>query len=154
MSPTTPPDGRSPQPTVLLVDDDDNFLDALRRQFREQRRSWRLLTAGDGAAALQLLRTESVDVLVTDILMPDLDGLGLIIQLRKLDADVRVIAMSGGGRHVGPEPLTYARSLGADLVLPKPFDFASLLTAIERCLRGEPSPVVAPVGDDPPRAAR
>ena len=121
MTDTTQPAIAAPQPTVLLVDDDDNFLDALRRQFREQRRSWRLHTAADGVAALQLLRNESVDVLVTDILMPDLDGLGLIIQLRKLDADVRVIAMSGGGSGIPADNALQLSSTRADAVLKKPF---------------------------------
>lgn len=142
MTDTTAADTEPTLPTVLLVDDDANFLDALRRQFRDLRHKWRVLTAPDGAAALRVLQTEPVAVVVTDILMPDLDGLGLIMELRKLDIDLKIITISGGGRHVGAEPLAYSQSLGADFVLPKPFEFTSLTSAIELCL--DPSSPVPP----------
>lgn len=86
--------------------------------------------AGSADAGIELIRTERADVAVVDILMPDRDGLEAIGQLRKARPDLRIVAISGGGR-VGPQVyLDLARQIGADAILVKPIDEHALGDAV------------------------
>lgn len=111
--------------TVLLVDDDA----ALRDTFAEAigLTGMKVLTAADGERALAMLDANRFDVVVTDLFMPNMDGIELIISLKKLHPDVPVLLMTGGlndhsGRASDPtEPcLAAARALGAVRTLRKP----------------------------------
>ena len=119
---------------ILLVDDEPNFLKALVRQFYPHRQEWHVATAGSGAEALRWLGEQPVDLLVTDILMPDKDGIETIMEIRREHPSVKIVAMSGGGRQVGKEPLSYARLLGAHATLEKPFAFSDLRDTIRTLL--------------------
>ena len=125
---------RDVQPTILIVDDDASLLEALLRQFRANRSTWQIWTAKNGNDALRVLRTHVVELVVTDILMPEREGLELIRDLRRDHPRVKIIAMSGGGRHVGTAPLVVAGRMGAAVTLEKPFDFSVLTDAIEALL--------------------
>lgn len=118
--------------TVLLVDDNVELLESLRRQFRAVRDSWVVETALNGKEALQVVSRVHVDVVLTDILMPEKDGLELVREVRRSYPHIKMIAMSGGGRRVGLQPLGCARMLGAHLTLEKPFEFSGLMEALRR----------------------
>lgn len=91
--------------------------------------------AEDGEAGLRALRTQAVDVIVTDIFMPNRDGLELIAQLRADYPAVKVLAVSGGGSVVrGEGYLATAREIGAHSILAKPFDQQDLLRAVSALL--------------------
>lgn len=113
-------------PTLLFVDDDARLLTGLTRQCRVHRVDWRVLTASNGRAALLELERDEVDLVLTDILMPECDGLELVRKIRREWSRIPVIAMSGGGRFVTPECLDHAQRLGARAILHKPFAFADL----------------------------
>jgi DNA-binding NtrC family response regulator len=122
---------------VLLVDDDEQFRRMLERTL--VRAGHRVRVAGDGAEALGVMRedggTTAFDLVVTDIVMPEKEGLETIMELRRLVPGMPVIAMSGGGRGTPENYLRAARMLGAFRTLEKPFDSKELIQAIDEAGR-------------------
>jgi len=89
-----------------------------------------VLEADSADRGIEMIRNEKADVAVVDILMPDRDGLEAIGQLRRTRPDLRIIAISGGGR-VGPQIyLDLAKQIGADTSLTKPIDEGDLRAAV------------------------
>ena len=118
--------------TILLVDDDNEFRETLARVLI--RAGYEVRQATNGKDAVRLYRLQPSDVVITDLIMPEREGIETILELRQFHADVRVIAISGGGR-VGPNDyLRMAQSLGARRTLSKPFPSDQLLKAIEEVL--------------------
>jgi YesN/AraC family two-component response regulator len=117
----------------LLVIDDDFFVrDMLERLMRKA--GYEVETAENGDEALRLHRRNPVELVITDILMPEKEGLETITEFRKSFPGVKVIAISGGGR-IGPANyLKMATLLGADRTFAKPVDTAELLSAVEELL--------------------
>ncbi len=92
------------------------------------------IEATGGRAALALLANAEPDLIITDMVMPEMDGVELIMTLRKIRPKLPVIAMSGGGR-VGPESyLRIARAGGAAKSLTKPFETPELLAAVQELI--------------------
>ena len=112
-------------PDVLIVDDD-----ALTRSLTVhllKRSGVAAVEAASGRDALRLLAREPrIHTLVTDVLMPDMDGLELTQAARRMRPNLRIVAMSAGGYRVTMDLLPAALSLGADLVFRKPLDQANL----------------------------
>jgi len=81
-----------------------------------------------------MLAKDSFDLLVTDILMPEVDGIELLTAVRKMHERLPVVAISGGGTMPASLALSLSTSLGADAVLFKPFFTDELLDAVERAL--------------------
>jgi len=79
-------------------------------------------TAPDGARALALLGRQRADLIITDLFMPDKDGIETIIELKKLYPNVKIVAMSGWTSTQGSDYLQVAREIGASVTLQKPFD--------------------------------
>ncbi|MDD2943537.1 MAG: response regulator [bacterium] len=118
--------------SVLVVDDDELVRDMLFQVLSDN--GYHVELASSGEEALGLLGQRDVQVCLSDIIMPDCDGLELIPQIRRKFPDIHIIAISGGGR-IGPESyLATARRLGASKVLCKPFDGAILLAEIRDLL--------------------
>jgi DNA-binding response OmpR family regulator len=90
--------------------------------------------ASTGSEGIKLFRETSVDLVITDIYMPDGDGLEVITKLRQEPRASKIIATSG--RLGRDEMLSAAQVLGADMTLPKPVTMAELLTAVETLLGG------------------
>lgn len=119
---------------ILLIEDDVQFLQMLVKMLQQD--GHKVTTAGDGAAALKILTTVSPDLIVTDILMPNLDGVETIMQLSQQGNEAPIIAMSGGRRSITAEfNLESAKLLGVKVALAKPFSRADLRNAIEESLR-------------------
>ena len=118
--------------SILVIDDDDD----LRMIMAEALRSagYKVDTAGDGKAGLALYAVGLHDLVITDIVMPDLDGLELIDGLRQAHIRPRVIAMSGGAKLSVPLYLSTARQLGAQRVLAKPIESQVLLKTVKEVL--------------------
>jgi CheY-like chemotaxis protein len=126
---------------VLVVDDDDAVRFCVASYFAEQGHT--VAEAPDGRDALRLLGRESpFDLVVTDIIMPDVEGIGLIIKIRDDYPGVRVIAMSGGGKLSAEFYLEAAEMLGANAILEKPFSPGDLLAAVERLFPSEASRLI------------
>lgn len=92
--------------------------------------------ASSGEEVSELIRTQPADLIITDVIMPDGDGLDVIQNLRQARSNARVLAISGGGRHLqATDCLKFAKGLGADEVLLKPFNREQLLSAVNRVLQ-------------------
>ena len=119
---------------ILLVDDDDAVRAILRRALVAA--GHEVEEAANGALAVAAYRRQPADLVITDLVMPEKDGLEAIMELRRLDPTVKIIAMSGGGRALGPGQLYLesARLFGAVEVLSKPFTASALLTAVSDAL--------------------
>ena len=114
--------------SILIVEDDSDTLDAMRRILEP--RGYSVSIATGGKEAIQSLNRRAFDLVITDILMPDVDGFQLIVLLRQNFPKTRCIAITGGGRINSDTYLLIARGFGADLVLPKPITNDTLVTAI------------------------
>jgi DNA-binding response OmpR family regulator len=112
---------------ILVVDDDVSVLCMIEAVLTGAGHS--VVTATDGQMAAKLFRAEPFDVIVTDIVMPNREGLETIVELRRDFPDVPVIAMSGGTLNSGIY-LGLAKRLGAKLTLAKPFPTQELVEAV------------------------
>ena len=121
-------------PYILVVENDLKFRAPLVKTLTNDGHT--VSVAGDGAAALSLLKTRRPDLIITDILMPNMDGIELIIELsRPVAAAVPIIAMSGGRRSLTAEfNLASSAVMGVRVTLAKPFSRADLRRAIEDSL--------------------
>lgn len=120
---------------LILIIDDDAALRATVRKILE-RAGHEVRDAGDGDRGLRIFREEGADLVITDIIMPEKEGIETIQELREADPDLPILAISGGGRADPSEPLTDARLLGADETLAKPFDVDELRKTVEHLLGG------------------
>jgi DNA-binding response OmpR family regulator len=120
---------------ILIIDDDPSVLSMLRRAV--ERAGHEVSGAGDGRAGLAQLAAAPFDLVVTDIVMPEMEGIELIGRLRRGYPDLPVIAMSGGGRGLPETYLAAARGMGAASVLIKPFAIDDLLAAMDALLERE-----------------
>jgi len=93
------------------------------------------MAAQDGLEASKMMATKPVDVVITDLLMPERDGLEFIAEIRKKYPAVKIIAMSGGGHIARDSYLKIAKNFGAHYLLEKPFSQAGVLGAIETVLK-------------------
>ena len=116
---------------VLVVDDDAQFRSYVVALL--QRRGFAVTEADTGVRALELLKTETFDVIVTDILMPDMEGLETIRRVNSTLGECKIVAMSGGGSG-GVDYLRYAEKLGAAATLRKPFAPNEILDVLNRVL--------------------
>jgi CheY-like chemotaxis protein len=115
---------------VLIVDDSAAIRASLSALLRDV--GAEVLEAGDGREALKVLRHHpSLTLVVTDILMPEMDGINLLLSLRREHPTTPAIAMSGGGRVPKADYLESAQELGATAVIAKPFAPEELLRLID-----------------------
>ena len=122
---------------ILLVDDDESFRKMLHVTL--ERDGYDVVDARDGNEALRQFRLQPPDLVVTDLIMPDKEGLETIIELRASQPGIKIIAMSGGSRHSPGDYLKVARQLGAARILAKPFFVGELLDAIKLVLSPDPA---------------
>lgn len=117
---------------ILVIDDDPLVRTTLRKVL--ERAGHQVAEAADGAKGLDQYRAQRADVVVTDIIMPDKEGIATIMDLRRFDPAVKIIAMSGGGRTATFDFLRIAKEFGAAKTLQKPFANEALLAAIQECI--------------------
>lgn len=118
--------------SILVIEDNENMLQMMCDLLG--RSGYTVYTATDGVQGLKAFRTHSPALVITDIIMPDKEGLEVIMELTKQQPRPRIIAVSGGGILEPQTYLSLARKLGADHALAKPFRPAELLGLIERLL--------------------
>jgi CheY-like chemotaxis protein len=117
-------------PTVLLVEDDESILDLMSRALQEA--GFTVVTAAHGAIALKALEEHAVDVVVTDILMPEMDGFELMRRLRSEKPHLPIVAMSGINDVSNFHRLAYR--FGAKIALSKPVSRVNLVDLVRRVL--------------------
>ena len=122
-------------PGVLIVEDDKELREMLKLSLL--RRGITVLEAENGKDAITRFKPLLTDLVVTDLIMPEEDGLKVVIKLRELKPSIKIIAISGGGK-VGPGSyLNLAKALGADAIYSKPFSVNDLISKIEQLLDNE-----------------
>jgi CheY-like chemotaxis protein len=116
---------------VLLIDDNSLVRDTLRRVLA--RAGHVVETAADGAAGLAAFAAQKFDAVISDIFMPNEDGIAVISKIRAQSRDVCIIAISGAGSGAGSyDALRMTQDLGADYILQKPIVNADLVEAIAK----------------------
>ncbi len=124
--------GKETMARILVIDDDDQFR-AMMKKLLEQN-GHDVLEASDGEKGVRLFEQQGADLIVTDIVMPNKEGLETIMDLRRKAPGVKIIAVSGGGR-IGPESyLDLAKKFGAVKVFSKPFGLKEFLQAVRDAL--------------------
>lgn len=117
---------------ILLVDDDAQVLDVLSEMLHLEGHT--VARAMNGLEAIDAMAEESFDLVITDLLMPEKEGLETIADLRTQRGNIPIIAISGGGR-IGPmDYLETARFIGADATLAKPFARDELISVVTELL--------------------
>lgn len=113
---------------ILVVDDDDDIRTMLRKLL--ERDAHDVMTAENGLAAVRQQKATPSDIIILDIIMPEKEGLETIMELRRDDPGVKIIAISGGGQ-LGPSRyLTLAKAMGAIFAFEKPVPLEALREAI------------------------
>lgn len=116
--------------SILVADDQVELVELVAGWLR--RAGHQVVGVTSGRQAATVLASRSVDVVVTDVLMPDGDGIELLGSLRQRAPRPRLIAISGGGRYIeSKDCLEIARGCGAEIALRKPFTSAQLLAAVQ-----------------------
>jgi len=118
---------------ILVIDDEAEVRRAVASFLRGL--GHEVLSAANGREAIATLATGPVDLLVTDINMPEMDGIEIVSSLREAASQVPIIAMSGGGLFDKGMLLDSAQALGADRALEKPFDLEELRRAVDELTR-------------------
>ncbi len=122
-------------PGVLIVEDEKELREMLKISLN--RRDFTVLEADNGKEAIIHFKPLITDIVVTDLIMPEEDGLKVIMKLRELKPSIKIIAISGGGKAGPGSYLNLAKALGADAVYSKPFSINDLIATIEELLSNE-----------------
>ena len=117
---------------ILIIDDEELVRMTLSQTLEPDGHA--VFTASDGEKGIAEFREIQADVVITDILMPNKEGIETIMELRRIDPDVKIIAISGGGRMQNSSFLDMAQQLGANAVLKKPFETQVLRDTVFACL--------------------
>jgi len=117
---------------VLIIDDDEQVR-ALLYEILD-RAGFEVMEAANGAEGLKLYRSQPTDLVITDLIMPEKEGVETIMELRDQFRDARIIAISGGQRTGGRDYLPIAARLGARRTVAKPFSRQEILEAVRETL--------------------
>ncbi len=127
------------KPLSILVADDEDSIRSLIQHFLGSA-GHAVTVVGNAREACEVMARKHFDLVITDVLMPDGDGIDLITELKKVQPGARVVAMSGGGRYLeGSDYLKLARGIGAHSALMKPFTWAQLQAAMDQALASQPA---------------
>ena len=120
---------------ILVIEDEDSFRNVLVKMLTKA--GYEVRQAGDGNQALTVCEEFKPDLVLSDIIMPDKEGLETIQELMDVSPGIRIIAMSGGGRFGPDSYLPLAEKLGAKATLQKPFMREDLLDTVKSVLEGD-----------------
>ena len=118
---------------ILIIDDESQIRSMLRIML--ERVGYEVIEAADGMEGIRQYRDNPADLIITDLIMPNKDGIGMIIELKKEFPAVKIIAMSGGGVNRPEGYLDGAKKLGATRTLTKPIDRDEMLSAVKDTLK-------------------
>ena len=119
-------------PLILVIDDEEPVRAVLRQMLEKE--GYKVEEAPDGALGMSLLQDHPIDLIITDLFMPEKEGIETMREVQKSFPQVKIIAMSGGGRMGKLDFLPMAESFGAQRTLAKPFERKELLEAVRAVL--------------------
>ena len=118
--------------TILVIDDEEQIRTIIKKILEAE--GYNVVVAGDGKEGLKAFNESPVDLVITDIIMPEKEGIEIIRDLKNNSENIKIIAISGGG-NIGPdEYLFLAKKLGVDMTLAKPFRRNELISAVSEVL--------------------
>jgi DNA-binding response OmpR family regulator len=120
---------------ILIIDDEAPIRSMIRLIL--ERAGYEVDEAADGVEGIKRFREKPADLIITDLIMPNKDGIGMILDLKKEFSAVTIIAMSGGGLNRPEGYLRGAKKLGAAYTLSKPISRQELLRAVKDTLKGQ-----------------
>lgn len=120
---------------ILIIEDEDSFRNVLVKMLSKA--GFEVRQAGDGNQALEVCAQFMPDLVLTDIIMPDKEGLETIQELLEINPSLKIVAMSGGGRFGPDSYLPLAEKLGAKATLQKPFMREELIATINSVLMND-----------------
>ncbi|MBC2705829.1 response regulator [Desulfobacula sp.] len=117
---------------ILIIDDEASIRKMLKKLF--EKNGYAVIDAQDGSQGVKLFKEHEPDLIITDLIMPEKEGLETISEIKKINPDTKIIAMSGGGV-VEPEMyLDLAKNFGAQYSFNKPIDNEALLAAVKHLM--------------------
>jgi DNA-binding response OmpR family regulator len=117
---------------ILIIDDDPGFRKMI--DLALTRANHVVIVAKDGVEGVDRFKAESPDMVISDIVMPEKEGIETIREIRALSQSVPIVAMSGGGANVGLQYLDVAHKLGASEIISKPFRPSELVALVKQLL--------------------
>ena len=121
---------------ILVIDDDNDVRQLVCRMISDKGND--VLEAANGKEGMQIVKSEpKIDLVITDLIMPEQEGLETIKELKKDFSHIKILAISGGGKIDVQNYLPLARGMGADLALSKPFARQDLLNAIQELMESK-----------------
>ncbi len=126
---------------ILVVDDETSITELVGRALRKK--GHQVTTVSDGEQATRMVMRQRFDLVMTDLLMPDKDGIQVITEVRRKYPEIRLLAMSGGGHITQDQYLKIAKGLGAHAILEKPFTIEQLYEAVDKVLAMMPGAAVS-----------
>jgi DNA-binding response OmpR family regulator len=119
-------------PGILIVEDDHELREMLKLSL--SRKKFTIQEAENGKDAIIHFKPLVTDLVITDLIMPEEDGLKVIMQLKEIKPSLKIIAISGGGKAGPASYLSLAKALGADVIYSKPFSVNEMIIKIEELL--------------------
>lgn len=119
-------------PEILIIEDEEIIRATLQQMLARSKHN--VTAAATGVEGLALMERRSFDLVIIDMIMPEKDGIETIIDIRHRWPEARILAISGGGRTRNMDFLRYARSVGANAILPKPFTNEDLTRTVAEAL--------------------
>lgn len=121
---------------ILVIDDDHHILIMIKKML--EREGYTVELASNGIEGMLLFKKAPCKLVITDIIMPEKEGLETIREMKRMRADVKIIAMSGGGRLSSSNYLEKAKLFGASRILGKPFTKKQLVSTIQELMADSP----------------
>jgi CheY-like chemotaxis protein len=119
---------------ILLIDDDRQVLNVMTSLL--EREHHEISTAADGIHGIKQLKAQQFDLVITDVIMPEEDGLGVLLWLKNQSHRPKIIAISGGSVYLDQDHLlSMCKQFHADKVLPKPVEFETFTSAVREVLK-------------------
>jgi len=118
---------------ILVIDDEEQIRTVLVESLEHE--GYQVMDAPNGKVGMELIREEPFDLVVTDIVMPEKEGIEIIVELRQYFPETNVIAISGGARNLKADVvLKTAKILGVHCTLFKPFGIDEFLKTVKTCI--------------------
>ena len=117
---------------IVLIDDDPDILEGLKDILLGE--GYEVFCATDGIEGMDSIRDYKPDLIITDIIMPEKDGITLMFDVRREVPGVKTMVMSGGGRISAQKHLEVAKKIGVDKVIAKPFSSTAFLDAVQELI--------------------
>jgi CheY-like chemotaxis protein len=128
-------------PLILLVEDEATMSEVMEAAL--QKAGYAVISSSDRKEVLALMESLEFDLIITDVLMPEIDGAEVIKAAKKLQRNARILAISGGGQLTGSELCrSVTKAIGAGTFLAKPFTHDVLLAAVSKALQDTRRPAV------------